>query len=276
MTGHKGLIGSFLLKRLISEGHEPILLIDKRDGKNILDIDDYDIEKPVDIMIHLAAFCKINSSIENPNLPYENNVLGTHRVMEFCRKNKIPKIVFTSSSRVLSFDKNPYTASKIYGEELVKGYSQCYGMNYVIIRPSTVYGPFNDKTKRLIDIWILNALQGKDLEIYGNENKTLDFTYVDDFVDGIILAMNEKNKEYDLSSGKSTKLTDVADKIISLAKKGEVVFKNAEIAQPQEIEIDISKIKELGYFPKVDVFEGVEKTFNWYKENLNEILESRN
>lgn len=147
MTGHKGLIGSFLLKRLKELGHEPVLLIDERDGNNIIDFNQVSLDSPANMLIHLASFCKINQCIENPELAFENNVLGMHEVMEFCRRNKIPKIVFTSSSRILSPEKNVYTASKIYGEELVKGYKECYGIDYVIIRPSTVYGPFNDKPK---------------------------------------------------------------------------------------------------------------------------------
>lgn len=275
MTGHKGLIGSFLLKRLIEQGHKPVLLIDKRDGKDILDINKFELNEPVDMMIHLASFCKIQKCIDNPQKPYDINVLGMDRVMEFCRKNKIPKIVFTSSSRVLSIDKNPYTASKIYGEELVKGYSQCYGIDYVIIRPSTVYGPFNDETTRLMDIFILNALQGKELKITRKPDSTLDFTYVDDFIDGMMLAMEQKNKEYDLSYGKGIKVEEVADYIISLAGKGEKKFYPVEIAQPQEVQLDISAIKKIGYEPKVNIYEGVKRTFEWYKDNLDEILQSR-
>ena len=193
MTGHKGLIGSFLLKRLEEEGHKSLLLIDKRDGKTLSDLKNIKLDKNVDMMIHLASFCKINRTISNPDICYENNVKGIFEVLEFCRKNKIPKIIFTSSSRILSKEKNPYTASKIYGEELVKGYCDCYGIKYVIIRPSTVYGPFNDFSGRLMDIFILNALQDKELKIFGNKNKTLDFTYIDDFIDAIMLTLSEDN-----------------------------------------------------------------------------------
>src|SRR3989344_1514808 len=216
MTGHKGLIGSFLLKKLIERGDKPVLLVDTREGKNILDIGNYNLKDKIDVFIHLASFCKINKIIENPLLTFENNSKGMERIMEFCRKNEIPKMVFTSSSRILSKEKNPYTASKIYGEELVKGYFQCYGIDYVIIRPSTVYGPFNDKTKRLIDIWILNALKGEELKIYENE-----------------------------------------------------------IAQPQEVELDIYKIKNLDFYPKFSIEEGIKRTFEWYKENFEEIKRSR-
>lgn len=275
LTGHKGLIGSFLLKRLVELGHKPVLLVDLREGKNILKMDEFELEGKADVLIHLASFCKINKIIENPSLAFFNNSRGTENVMEFCRKNKIKKIVFASSSRILSKEKNAYTASKIYGEELVKGYSECYGMDYVIIRPSTVYGPFNDETKRLMDVFILNALNNEELKIFGDENKTLDFTYIDDFVEGFILAMNEKNKEFDLSSGKGTKVSFVADLIIKLAGKGTKSFSKPEIAQPKKVELDISKIKKIGYSPKISIEEGVKKTFSWYKENLNEINAKR-
>ena len=129
MTGHKGLIGSSLLSRLVDREDKPVLLIDKREGNNVLDIDKMKLEDRADAFIHLASFCKINKTIENPELAFDNNVLGVYKVMEFCRKNKIPKIIFTSSSRILEEEKNPYTASKIYGEELVRAYSQCYGIN---------------------------------------------------------------------------------------------------------------------------------------------------
>ena len=275
MTGHKGLIGSSLLSELLKEKHEPILLLDKKDGRNILDIENFSLRKSADLMIHIAAYCKINKSIENPYLVFDNNVLGTYKVLEFCRKNKVPKIIFTSSSRIISPEKNPYTASKIYGEELIKGYSQSYGLEWVIVRPSTVYGPFDDQTSRLVDIFILNALKGKELKIFGDKNKTLDFTYINDFVDGFMLAINEKNKEFDISSGIETKVNYVADLIINLAGKGYKSFYPQEIAQPQQVKIDFSNIKKLGFEPKIGVEEGIKRTFEWYKNNFEKIEERR-
>ena len=275
MTGHKGLIGSFLLKFLEDRGDEAVLLIDKREGKDILDMDKIKLEDGADMLIHLASFCKINKTIENSELAFDNNVFGIYKVMEFCRKNEIPKVVFTSSSRILKEEKNPYTASKIYGEELIKAYSQCYGINYVIVRPSTVYGPFNDLTGRLIDIFILNALQDKELKIFGDKNKTLDFTYIDDFIKGFLFAIEQRNRDFEISSGKSTSVDFIADFIIELAGKGRKGFYSPEIAQPQSVEIDISAIKKLGYSPKVNVEKGVKKTFDWYKDNFEDIMRDR-
>ncbi|MFZ5955449.1 MAG: NAD-dependent epimerase/dehydratase family protein [Nanoarchaeota archaeon] len=279
MTGHKGLIGNSILRKLIENGNNPLYLIDLRDNlqkiRDIRNINNLRLNQKADTLIHLAAFCKINQSITNPDLPYQHNVLGTYKILEFCRKNDIPKIIFTSSSRVLSAEKNPYTASKIYGEELVKSYNESYGIDYVIIRPSTVYGPFNDLTKRLVDIFMLNILQGKELEIYGDRNKTLDFTYIDDFAQGFLLAMDQKNKEFNIASGTETKIEDVAKILINLHRSGNFKFLPAEIAQPQNVKIDTSKIKSLGFKPKFDINGGLEICYKWYKENFNDILASR-
>jgi UDP-glucose 4-epimerase len=270
LTGHKGLIGHYLKERLEKEGHKIIAAIDSRDGKDISNLKSLKIDKPVDLFIHAAAHCKINQSIENPELAHNNNSEGTFQVLEFCRKNKIPKIINFSSSRVLSEEKNPYTASKLYGEELCKAYRQCYGIKYVIIRPSTVYGPFWDITNRLIHKFIVNALEGKDLEIYGNpETKTLDFTYIDDFIDGVMLAIAHENQEFNISGNEEYNVLKLAQMIIAkTGSKSKIKFLREEIAQPQQVRVDISEIQNIGYKPKISLEEGVERTIEFYKKYL--------
>jgi len=270
ITGQKGLIGHYLKERLEKEGHKIMRSIDIREGQDISSLKDLNINEKIDLFIHAAAHCKINAGIENPELPHYNNSEGTFKVLEFCRKNNIPKIINFSSSRILSKEKNPYTASKIYGEELCKAYWQCYGIKYIIIRPSTVYGPFWDKTQRLIHKFIVNALNGKDLEIYGNpKTKTLDFTYIDDFIDGIMLAIKQDNKEYNISGEEEYNIMRLAEFIISETNsKSKIKILNSETAQPQQVKVDISEIKKIGYNPKVNLEEGVIKTIKWYKEYL--------
>ena len=276
MTGHRGLIGSSLLQRLVDRGDAAADLIDSREGGDILKINDRKDAGQVDMMIHLASFCKINKIVKEPRLSFRNNVAGTEEVLEYCRERNIPKIVFTSTSRILSPEKNPYTAGKIYGEELCRGYSGAYGIDHVIIRPSTVYGPFNDKTKRLTDIFIINALTGKPLIINGDKNKTLDFTYVDDFVDATLLAIEQKNESYDVSGGEEVNVTDLANYIIKLnGGAGSIIYEPAEVAQPQKVKLDISKIRSLGYEPKVSLEDGIRRCYDWYKKNLSEVLSTR-
>jgi UDP-glucose 4-epimerase len=272
LTGHKGLIGDSLKKSFEEQGHKIVQGVDVRDGLNILDIDQVSVDDKVDLMVHAAAHCKINQSIKEPELPYKNNVLGSYNVLEFCRKKDIPKIVFFSSSRVLSKEKNPYTASKLYGEELCKSYQHSYGIDNIIIRPSTVYGPFWDETKRLIHIFITNALQNKDLEIYGDpETKTLDFTHVKDFTKGVMIAINrpQGNKEYNISGKEEFNIRDLAKFIIQeTGSKSQIKVFDAEIAQPQQVKVDNSEIEKLGYRPEIGVREGVKDTIKWYRNYL--------
>ena len=266
ITGHRGLIGSHLKKRL-DKDNECIGAIDIRDGSDINNLN-YMEGKKADIMFHFAAQCKINQAIKYPILPFEGNVRGTFNVLEYCRRNKIPKIMISSSSRILSPEKNPYTASKVYGEELIKAYHECYGLEYIIIRPSTVYGPCYDETGRLLHNFVVNAIKGKDLEIYGDMFKSLDFTYIDDFIDGIMLAMNKWNEDYDISGGDERKILEVARMVVKEAKSmSRIRFYPKEIAQPQQIKIDNSKIRNLGFEPRISIEEGIKKMVKWYQEN---------
>lgn len=271
MTGHKGLIGSCLKKRLEEQGHS-ILGVDKVEGKDVSFLKELIPSVKIDILIHCAAICKINKTIEKPGLAFKN-VEDIHIVLEFCRKNNIKKIIYFSSSRVLNKEKNPYTASKIYGEELCKAYKDCYDVDYIIIRPSTVYGPVLDRTKRLMHIFIVNALQNKDLVVFGHpETKTLDFTYVEDFVDGVMLTLSHNwNEEYNISGNEEFKVYDLAKFIIEETEsKSKIVVKDAEIAQPQQVKADISKIKKMGYNPKVSLKEGVRMNIEFYRKLLSE------
>jgi nucleoside-diphosphate-sugar epimerase len=272
ITGQKGLIGNFLKKRLDREGHKIILEIDRREERDVSELENYQLKEKVDMFIHLADFCKINKIIENPDLGF-NNAKNLFVVLEFCRKNKIPKIVFFSSSRVLNEGKNPYTASKLFGEELCKVYSECYNIKYLIIRPSTVYGPVLDYTKRLMHIFISNALQNKPLEVLGDpQTKTLDFTYVEDFVDGVMTAINheEWNKTYNISGGEHN-VFELAKFIISEIKSNsQIMIKDKEISQPQQVRVDNSEIEKLGFKTKISLHEGIRRNIEVYKKLFEE------
>ena len=271
ITGNKGLIGTYLKKRLDEEGHKCVLQIDKREGFDTTDLmfKDYKLSDKVDTFFHFAAQCRINEAIANPILVHKNNVDGILSVLEFCRKHKIPKIVYASTSRVLSKERNPYVASKIYGEEMCKAYHDCYGIEYIIIRPSTVYGPMFDETSRLINNWLTSAFKGENLRLYGDRTKTLDFTYIDDFVDGIVLATNNNwNKEYNISGNNEVNLYDLAKTITLITNSNsKVILLPKEKSQPQQVCVDTSDIKALGYKPKFDIVKGLRSMVKFYKEN---------
>ena len=271
ITGNKGLIGTHLKKRLDKEGHQCIMQIDKREGFDTTDLmfKNYVPSKKVQVFFHFAAQCRINEAIANPILPHKNNVDGILSVLEFCRKHKIPKIVVASSSRVLSKDRNPYVASKIYCEELTKAYHDCYGLKYIIIRPSTVYGPVFDETSRLISNFLSAAFRDETLRIYGNNSKVLDFTYIDDFVDGVMLTLKSGwNKTYNISGHEKVNICHLANEVIKQSgSKSKIELFAKELSQPQRVFVDIKDIKKLGFKPKVDIKEGVKRMVEFYKAN---------
>jgi len=272
ITGQDGMIGYFLKKEL-DKNNKCILKIDQRSGYNILNLEALRLNpltQQTDILLHTAAQNKINEAIEYPVLPHINNCNGTFQVLEFCRKNKISKIVNFSSSRVLSPEENPYTASKKYGENLTKAYHDCYGLEYITVRPSTVYGPCHDITSRLITSWCQNALNNEEIKIFGDKNKTLDFTYVSDFVDAIILLINNwektKNKSFNISGEQETNLYWLARYIKwKTNSKSEIKFYPQEIAQPQQVKVNINDLKSYGYKPKINIQEGVNLLLDFYK-----------
>ncbi len=272
ISGSRGLIGEKLKQRL-DKNHECIMEIDQRLGSNTLSLASYQLTpstQATDIFFHLAAFCKINETIKEPSLAHFNNAYGTFQALEFCRKNDIKKFVYFSSSRILSKERNPYVASKVYGEELCKAYHECYDIEYLIIRPSTVYGEHHDLTTRLITKWVINALSDKSLILYGDAKKTLDFTHVDDFVDGIKLLIDNwgksKNDTYDICGDDHKRLSEVAVIIEKqLGRYVDIKLEEPEIAQPQSVKIDISKMKKFGYEPKIKLKEGIKRLIKFYK-----------
>lgn len=227
VTGHLGLIGSEIYKNL-NKIHEV-------DG---IDRNDKIPSKKYDIIIHCAANCIIKDIISNPNLSSEN-INYTFQIMELVRKTKCKKLVIFSSSRVMHKEQNPYTVGKKYNEQICEAYKQCYGINYIIIRPETVWGEKDYPNKRAILIWINNALKNKPIIIYGNKNKELPPMHVNDFTKVFLKIFKEfiKNKNKQkiyFISGKIMKITDIIKTIKKLTNsKSEVIYKRKALTQPQ-------------------------------------------
>jgi len=265
ITGHKGLIGREIKKLLDSHGHECVMAIDLKNGNDMSQI--FAKGVTADIFLHLASFCKIRQTIMNPELS-NIDATSTFRALEFCRINKIPRFVYFSSVRTLADNHTPYTAAKKYGEELVKAYHECYRIQYLIIRPSTVYGGI-DETGRLMSIWISNALQNKDLIIYGDKNKTLNFTFITDFLEGFIDALKgEWNKDINIC-GDTVKLEKVAKEIIKYTKsKSKIKFMPPEIGQPQKMMLKPTN-------NKVSIEDGIKQYVDSFVKRLEELKKAQ-
>lgn len=164
---------------------------------------------------------------------------------------------------------SPYTATKIGGEALVHAYYQCYDIDFVILRFSNVYGKYDD-SDRVIPVFIARAKQNKDLIIFGKD-KLLDFTYIDDCIDGIIKSTEMfhivKNNTFNIASGEGIAIFELAKIILNkTASKGKVVIKVSRTGEVIKFIADISRASEvLNYKSKVSIEEGVERAIEWYK-----------
>jgi nucleoside-diphosphate-sugar epimerase len=227
IVGDDGLIGTELKKQI------KVDYVGLEKGENIFKLRN----KKFDCIIHLGANCIIREVITKPELALEN-VQINHDVFEFARRYNIPKIIYFSSSRVLANQSNPYIASKLYGENLCKAYSDCFGIDYLIIRPETVWS-IEDKHKRVITAWIEAAKENKDIIIYGKFDKQLSPIHVESFVIEFLKFYEEfmlgkiKNVSKGIS-GESYTVYSIAETIKNhFNSKSRIVFDSPEKTQPQ-------------------------------------------
>jgi len=302
ITGSSGTIGTRLCETLIDMGHtvvgadwEPCqwqnqvedlrIDIDLRDKSqfNKLPID-------IDLIIHLAANARVYELVENPDRALDN-CIDTFNVLEFTRKNGIKRLIFASSRETygnihlpdgqkydeakadFAMCESPYTASKIAGEAFIEAYKRCYALETVIVRFSNVYGMY-DNSIRVVPLFFRDAKENKPLKVFGKD-KCLDFTYIDDAVQGVTKIVTNwdkaKNDTYNLAYGEGTTILHLAEEMKRLLKSSSDI----EIGVPRTGEVthyiaDISKAqKTLGYAPETSFAEGIQKSVTWYLQNCS-------
>lgn len=296
ITGSSGMIGTALFSELTQRGFE-VIGFDKKENKWNEDANkktilgdlcsQEDIGKiphDVDFIVHCAANARVFDLVKNPLLAKEN-FDTTFNILNFARENNVSKFILASSREVYgntdysihsedeAYVKNcesPYTASKVGSEALVHSFNQCYGINFAILRYSNVYGKF-DESDRVIPLFISLAKEDKDLYVYG-EDKILDFTYIDDCIEGTLKAIlrfnKAKNETYNIASGTGTSILEVAQMIKEeLNSKSSIITKESRTGEVTKFIADIEKAdKILGYKPNVSIEGGMRKTIDWYKK----------
>ena len=255
------------------------------------DVRDEDLAKVAcqgaDIVVHLAASTGVIPSIENPRGDCLDNVLGTLNVLEGARKSGIKRFVFASSGAPLGEQNppireemvphpiSPYGASKLAGEAYCAAYHGSFGLETVALRFGNVYGPFSNHKTSVAAKFIRHILKSEPLPIYGDGNQTRDFIYVDDLVEAILSSLDRPSiggEIFQIATHKEHTVLDVAEELNHLAEKylcrrSEIVFENERKGEIKRNYSDISKARKmLGFEPKYDLKEGLEKTFIWFME----------
>ena len=289
LTGGCGFIGKHILKSLEGVNNELIILDKNKKADVNVNITKWNILKDahdwsnIDIVYHLAALTSVVESFRNPRETYEVNVLGTLNILELCRIHDIKKIIFMGSylygePEYLPVDEdhpikptNPYAMSKYLAEQLCKRYSEDYGLKCVVLKPFNIYG--EGQSKHLLFSTILTQMFNGRIVIKDPVPKR-DYVYISDLIDAMILSGDYNPKPFDIfnvGSGKSYSVKEIVNKLIAIYKKEvSVIYLNER--RKNEIMNTIADIRHindrLGWEPKISIDEGLKKTFEWYKNEL--------
>lgn len=234
------------------------------------------VEQP-QVIVHMASFPRQKVVNANPAAGADVMMRGLINMLESAKKHGVRRFVYISSSMVYGdftddvtelATCNPqgqYGIMKLAGEWLVKDYARRTGMEYVIIRPSAVYGPL-DVEDRVVAKFMLSAMRGGVLKVNG-ASETLDFTYVDDAADGIVAAVlkdSAANNTFNITKSHSVSLEQAAKMIVDIVRKGSIEIGNRDADFPSRGALNIDRARTvLGFDPKVDVEQGFEQYYEW-------------
>lgn len=285
VTGGAGFIGSHIVEKLLSMGHE-VIVIDNEYSDNEqfnwnekahnykYDICDYvhtrSLYDGVDYVFHCAAEARIGTSIENPINTMKINTLGTCTVLQCAREAGVKKVMYSSTSAAYGLNSspnietqpddclNPYSVSKVAGEKLCKMYTDLYNLPTVIFRYFNVYGeraPRRGQYAPVTSIFLRQLAAGEPLTIVGDGEQRRDFVYVGDVARANIMAAisnlepEKYGQVYNVGTGKNYSVNEIAEQI-----SDNIINIPPRVGEVRTSLANISKIKfELGWEPKTDI-----------------------
>lgn len=305
ITGGAGFIGSNFIRYIINKYPEyKVINYDKltyagnldnlRDIENNPnytfikgDICDFDLvlktTKDCDIIINFAAETHVDRSILNADAFIQTAVNGTFALLEAAKANKIKRFVHISTDEVYgsilegSFTEesplqpnSPYSAAKASSDLLVRSYFITYNLPSIITRCSNNYGPYQYPEK-LIPLFVTNAMEDKELPLYGDGKNVRDWLYVLDHCKGIDIAMHKgKDGEvYNIGGGVEMTNIELTKILLEIMEKPQSLIKKVadRPGHDRRYSIDCSKIEKLGYKPDYTFEKALKETVKWYMEN---------
>ncbi|NTU72465.1 MAG: NAD-dependent epimerase/dehydratase family protein [Coriobacteriia bacterium] len=305
VTGGAGFIGSSIARRLLSEGHEVVVLDNFSTGRrsNLYGIESditlfegdlrsyervHNAVRGCDYVLHLGALPSVPRSVQDPLTSNDVNVNGTLNVVLAARDNGVRRVVVASSSSVYGANPampktedlqllpiSPYAVSKLATERYCLAAQSVYGLEAVAVRYFNVFGPRQDPASQysaVIPKFIRLALAGKTPVIFGDGGQIRDFTYIDNVVDATTKAAvvpGAAGHAMNIACGHAVTLLDVVS-AISGALGREIVpeFQEPRVGDVRESVACIDLAREvLGYEPSVEFAEGVKRTADYIRES---------
>ncbi|MBA7490679.1 dTDP-glucose 4,6-dehydratase [subsurface metagenome] len=258
------------------------------DSRNMSDLQNLFIKFKPTKVVHLAAIANAKTSNLKPDVAFDNSISTLKNALECIRLSpyKVGQLIFLSSSMVYGdfppegvyedFPLNPkgiYGSLKLCAEQMILAYNKVYKIPFTIARPSALYGS-RCVSRRVTSLFIENAIQGKPLEIEGDGEQKLDFTYIKDLIQGlfrIIIKPEGKNQTFNLTYGEHRTINSLAAIIKKHFPDTKIVRKKRDQLTPFRGTLKIDKAKKLlGYQPEYPLEIGYPEYINWYKEALRD------
>lgn len=299
VTGGAGFIGKYVVRQLLAKNH--VKVYDNfsnskkkefkkffKDKVEYVDADILDYKKLVsetknaDVVIHMAAKISVSESMINPGIVNDVNVTGTINVLRACVKNKIKKVIYTSSAAIYGNTKrlpineddrkeptSPYGASKISGEYYVKAFANAFDINCCSLRIFNVFGKGQrDEYSGVISKFYDNIIKENPIVIFGDGKQTRDFIAVNDVAIAFEKAIKNidglRGESFNIASGKSVSINELAKIMLKISNKNLGVkhtkSRNGDIKFSQA---DITKAKKyLGFKATTSFKDGLMETFS--------------
>lgn len=262
----------------LREGGVPLHVEDARDYHRLSGVLN---EIQPHVVVHLAAIAHAGRSNKDPMSTFGHSLRTLENSLDWSRDNA-ERLVYFSSSMVYGDFRKPevaedepcepigiYGALKFAGEKIVIAYKQVFDLDYTIIRPSALYGP-GCVSRRVSQIFIESALVGSKLRVDGDGDERIDFSYVDDVVDGTVRAIAApaaRNEIFNITAGQARSLADLISLVQEHFPEVEVEFVERDALRPYRGTLSIDKARRLiGYEPATTLEAGLDRYVAWYRD----------
>lgn len=305
VTGGAGFLGSHLCDALLQEGHEVIcmdnLITGNMDNLAHIDSDRFhfmnhdvtrhiDVKGPIDNVFHFASPASPVDYLELPIQTMKVGSLGTHNALGVA-KAKQTRFMIASTSEIYGDPlehpqketywgnvnsigpRGVYDEAKRFSEAITMAYHRTHGLDTRIIRIFNTYGPrMRIKDGRAIPNFMVQALTGQDLTVYGDGSQTRSFCFVSDLIDGIVRLMKSGHHDpVNIGNPIEISLLEMAEKILQVTgSKSKIVFKPLPEDDPKVRQPDITLARSLlGWEPWVNLEEGLRATLDYFRTSIN-------
>ena len=305
VAGHRGMVGSAVVRRLKKEGYQSIITrtsseLDLRNQKDVREF--FKREKP-DVVIDAAA--RVGGILANRDYPwqflYENLEIQNNLIASAHAKD-VEKFIFLGSSCIypkkaeqllrenslLSGPLEPtnqwYAIAKITGVKMVEALRQQYDRNYVSLMPTNLYGPndnFDLETSHVLPAMIRKFHDAKQaghtaVQLWGSGTPMREFLHVDDLAKAVSFTLKQKMEHslYNVGTGKDITIKELAELIQRITgHKGDILWDDSKPDGTPRKLMDVSRMKKAGWEYSIELEEGIRKTYDWFLENIEDVKE---